>query len=259
MRLQELFETTEEDRALVSLSHALYQKLQPYVGVDPDYTDEDQELISLGKIGELFDTPLTVLNNVNIDLQGGEPFERRASGISAEDEFTGPEGQTLAMWNPPTNSIVFNLDYLDNGRLRPIITHELRHALDEYKSNWQTGQKYFTPKKKSHRKQDPYSDKSYIAQPAEINARFLEVLDILTNRIKAAYNLPPDQIKGKILTDFKNLLAKYKITELFPEGTDSPDYKRLLKRGYDYIQKEMNHIESELQKSGQPKTTQGSW
>jgi hypothetical protein len=238
MRLQELFETTEEDRALVSLSSSIYAKLQDYFVTEPDYTDEEQEIVSLGKIGDLFDTPIEILNNVSLELQGGEPFIER----SKESNGKKHEGIVLAMWDDPTKTIVLNLDYLDADRMRTTITHELRHALDEYKSRSFPGnaKRYFTPKKKEHRKEDPYSTAQYRAQPAEINARFIEVLDLLsTSIIPRALKLSPDQSRPKIMHDLNHLLLKYEIADLFPERTQSPDYKRLIKRAVDFIDKEM--------------------
>jgi hypothetical protein len=241
MRLQELFETTEEDRALVSLSSAIYAKLQNYFVTEPDYTDEEQEIVSLGKIGDLFDTPIEVLNNVGLELQGGEPFIER----SKESNGKKYEGIVLAMWDESIKTIVLNLDYLDADRIRTTITHELRHALDEYKSGFFPGNAkgYFTPRKKEHRKEDPYSTAQYRAQPAEINARFTEVLDVLsTSIIPRALKQSPDQARPKIMHDLNHLLLKYEIADLFPERTQSSDYKRLIKRAVDFVDKEIAHL-----------------
>jgi len=255
VRLQELFETTEEDRALISLSSTIYAQLKQYINVDQDYTDEDQELISLGKIGDLFDTPISVLNNVSLELQGGQPFLRRAEAMSGEDELSFSGKIIMGIWDEKTSTIVLNLDYLDSDRMRTSITHELRHALDEYKSgsfppspmNKDASKinRYSTPKKKEHRKEDPYSNVSYRAQPAEINARFTEVLDTLATRIiPRAIKSSPDQARSTIMHDLNHLLTKYEIADLFPEKTQSRDYKRLLKRAVDFVDKELAHLNS---------------
>lgn len=243
MRLQELFETTEEDRALISLSSAIYAKLQPYMGTDIDYDDEDRELVSIGRIGEMFNTPMTGLEPINIEIQGGEPFLRRADDV-AEGDTIKLSSHILAFWEEATKSVVLNQDYLDSPRMRTTITHELRHALDEFKSGSFPGNanSYFTPRKKEHRKKDPYSNTEYRARPAEINARFTEVLDVLaTAIIPRSLKLPPDQVRPKVLNDFKHLLMKYEIADLFPERTQSRDYKRLIKRAVDFIDKELVH------------------
>ena len=251
MRLQELFETTEEDRALISLSSAIYAKLQPYIGTDIDYDDEDQELVSIGRIGELFDTSIAGLDPIGIEIQGGEPFLRRADNVASSDKIKISKN-ILAFWEDRTKSIVLNADYLGTDRMRTTITHELRHALDELKSDSfppspmnkdpENIHRYFTPKKKEHRKDDPYSTVQYRAQPAEINARFVEILDVLSTRIiPRAIKSSPDQVRPKVLNDLKHLLVKYEIEDLFPERTQSRDYKRLIKRAIDFIDKELAH------------------
>lgn len=253
MRLQELFETTEEDRALISLSSAIYNKIKPYAG-------GDESFVYLGKIGKLFDTSIPALNDISIGVEGGNKFMNHSVGY---DDTINIEGQqTYAFWDEDDRLIVFNKDLLDTNRMKTTITHELRHVLDSVKSNFYPGdaKTYFTPKKKEHRKNDPYSAVQYMAQPAEINARFVEILDILSKRIPQWYNkLPSEQIKHQLSTDFKNLLNKYEIADLFPEKTKSPDYKRLYKRAYDFMQKEMTHVESELEKEGISKHAVGNW
>ena len=243
MRLQELFETTEEDRALISLSSAVYDRVKPYIGTD------DDSLISLGKIGDMVDTPLQAVNDVSVELLGGDAFIERAKDPD-EDAAMYEGKELLAFYEEDTRTVVLNSDFLDRQRMKTSITHELRHALDEIKSGSYPGnaKRYFTPKKKEHRKDDPYSTTQYRAQPAEINARFVEVLDILSKRIPKWYDsnqLDAKDIKKKLSSDFNNLLVKFEIADLFPERTQSKDYKRLVKRAYDFMQKEINHIESQ--------------
>jgi hypothetical protein len=243
MRLQELFlvETTEEDRALISLSSAIYNKVSPYTYTDIDYDDEDQQLVTLGKIGDLFDTPITVLDDVRIEIQGGEPFIKRVDDIPSTESIRLSSGRAMAFWDDTTKAIVLNADYIDSYRMRTTITHELRHALDEIKSDsFGSGEakNYFLPKKKEHRD----GINQYKAQPAEINARFVEILDLLANRIiPRASELNPNNIKEKVLHDFNHLLLKYDIADLFPEKSQSKDYKRLIKRAVDFIDKELEH------------------
>ena len=254
MRLQELFETTEEDRALISLSSSIYNKVKAYSNTDLDYDDESDESLRLGKIGELFNTPISILDNINLELQGGEPFLIRARvDLSKHASST----QVYGLWEPETQSIILNIDYLDTEKVKTVITHELRHALDDYKSKFKTADddtRYTTPKKREQRK-DPESMLYYKSRPDEINARFLEALDILVKRIPKWYNrLQPGEIKRQVSIDFINLLSKYEIAELFPEKTKSADYKRLVKRGYDTIQKEMKYVELQT-----GKIATGSW
>lgn len=253
-------ETTEEDRALISLSPHLYQKVQSReeAGV---YDNPEQELKIVGKIGDLVDTPIAVLNDVNIELQSGDPFIERLK--EPDEEIEDYAGKVIyGFYEEDTRTIVLNSDLVDKHRMKTSITHEMRHALDEIKSGSFPGNanRYFTPKKKEHRKDDPYSTLQYRARPAEINARFVEILDILSKRIPKWYDkLDAGSIKQQLSTDFKNLLNKYEIADIFPEKTQSSDYKRLVKRAYDFMQKEMAHVESELAKKGTPKKATGSF
>jgi hypothetical protein len=250
MRLHTLLETTEEDRALISLSAAIYKKLVPHI------ESGGSDLVHLGRIGDIFHTPMVALEDVSVDLQGGEEYYQRAGGTNAGD-LDGKE--SLAFWDEPTKTIVLNSEYLSRDRMQTTITHELRHALDEVKANSYPGgaSRYFTPKKKEHRKDDSYSTVHYRAQPAEINARFAEVLDKLSQIVPKRYaTIEPAQLRPRLVHDFQQLLHKYEIADLFPERTASPDYKRLMKRAYDFIKKEMDHHESQ---SGTTKRATGNW
>ena len=240
MRLQELLETAEEDRALISLASVIYEKIKAHSG-------SDRDLINLGKIRDLADTPLISLNDISIDVMGGEAFLRRLHDVPPEDVLKQDLKTAVAFWDEDADAAVFNRDFLDTERMRTTVTHELRHALDSIKSNKFPGdaKRYFTPKSKEHRKDDPYSTTQYRAQPAEINARFTEVLHQLSVIIPKRYKLvEPQLLKRQLTRDFNNLLLKYEIADLFPERTASPAYKRLVKRAYDFMQKEMAYIES---------------
>lgn len=247
MKFIELFETTEEDRALISLSAAIYNKISEYINTDIDYDDEDSEVVHVGSIGRLFDTPISGINNVRINIQGGEPFLRRADEIAPDDVVKLAGIKVYAFWEENTKTIVLNLDYLDSPKMRTVITHELRHVLDEIKSGSFPGGAtgYFTARKKEHRKDGPNNIISYRAQPSEINARFTEILDVLaTSIIPKAIKLMPENPKSKIMHDLGFLFIKYDIADLFPEKTKSKDYQRLIKRAVDFINKELSHQQS---------------
>ena len=250
MRLQVILETTEEDRALIALSSAIHSLV---TAQDLD----DPALTHLGSIGDLVQIPTVGLEKVKIDLEGGDQFMRHAMEDNPDTDWHGKE--IHAFWDEPTRTIVLNKDLVRTPRMITTITHELRHALDELKSGSYPGgaARYFTPKKKEHRIDDPYSTVQYRAKPAEINARFVEILHILSKRVPRAYqNLEPSEIKPQLSTDFKNLLTKYEIADLFPEKTKSPDYKRLVKRAYDFMDKELSNLE--LQPTATKHAT-GNW
>lgn len=239
MHIRELVETSEEDRALISLSSSIYKRVMQN---EP-----------LGKIGDMFDTPISGLDSISVTLASNEEIWQSTYG---DESSNGKE--LYAVWDDPTRSIILNKDLVNSPRMRTTITHELRHALDDLKSNSYPGnaKRYFTPKKKAHRKDDPYSTTQYRAKPAEINARFVEILDVLASLIPKRYKtVDAHSIKQQLTTDFKNLLVKYEIADLFPEGTQSSDYKRLVKRAYDFMQKEMAHVEA----TSADKSATGSW
>ena len=252
MRLQELFETTEEDRALISLSSAIYNRLQ-------SYTDSHSNSIHVGKIQDMFDTPIIALNNISIDIQAGDTFLRRLHDIPPSDVVSDKNKDTaVAFWDEDTDTVVINRDYLATNRIKTTITHELRHALDSVKSNKFPGDanRYFTPKKKEHRahyytadgsidKNDARNLTPYRAQPAEINARFTEVLHALSDFVKLRKTtVAPHLLHPQLVQDFKALLNKFHIAYLFPEKAQSKDYKRLIKRGMDFIDKEISYLDS---------------
>ena len=265
MRLQELFliETTEEDRAIISLALAIHTKYRNYEDSDEDNVeveyDPDIDLndpidrpINIGKIGDLFDTPLTLLNNVTIEFQSSDGMYERSKDDDPDDiekEKIGNRSVILGLWYSDISTIVLNKDYLDLTYMRTIISHELRHALDDYKSGFKAGisDRYRTPKKKEHRTniRHPYLGKlGYTAQPAEINGRFLQVLDALVPIIKREVKISPDTAKNSIFSKFKAQLEIRRIADLFPEKEKSRDYKRLLKRGIDFIEKELRYVQS---------------
>jgi len=234
MRLVELFlrETTEEDRAIISLSSAIYDYLKKYNG-----TEESE--IHVGKIGELFNTPLNILDEVGIVLMNNERMR----------EYLGTEeGKTsLGLWEPGDRDIVLNSDYLQSNYLKTTISHELRHALDDFKSGFKasSSKRYATPKNKQFRnlQNDPYASRlEYIAQPAEINARFLQVMHAVTAAVSRAKNMDATKAKSYVEDAFKRNMENFHIAELFPEKTASKDYKRLLKRGVDFLNKELQNM-----------------
>lgn len=225
MKLQELFlvESSEEDRAIASLSSVVYNGLQDYVGIS--------ENVVLGKIGDLFNTPLVALNDITIELQSDEDIRH---ALDVKD----PAAMAFGYWDLPTSTIVLNHDLLNTERMKTTVAHELRHALDDVKSNnvASSSPSYNRPRKKEHAGIES-------AQPSEINARFVEVLQVLAKRAPQWFaKVTPQRTRERLLNDFDHLLVKYEIANLFPEKTKSSDYKRLLKRGYDFIQKEIDHL-----------------
>lgn len=271
MKSQELFlaETTEEDRAIISLGTAIFDRLKhfedqepetgdvytsDYDDYDPDSAEDwdndlrpDNELIVIGRIGELFDTPLDVLNHITIELQTTSGINDRMSSEDGADVTTDPRtGVILGLWYPGTSTMVLNKDYLGSNALKSTVAHELRHALDDYKSDFRANasKKYTNPKNPAYRNvtDDPeLGDVNYLAEPAEINARFIQVLLDMVSVIGRAVKI--DKADGDALIDkyLKKSMKQHKITDLFPEKEKSRDYKRLMKRLTDFIDKELAH------------------
>jgi hypothetical protein len=244
MRLVELFliETTEEDRAIISLANVIYRHVGKYM----DYIDpESTKPVPIGKICDFADTPLDGFEDIEIELQQGEALSRHVAELHKE-EYSGRK--IGGVWINGEPKIILNADNIGSDRIKSIIVHELRHALDDLKSEGKASSstRYSTPKKKEHRKNDPYSGKNYpyLAKPEEINARFAQVLDGLVDSISKNSNMRPDQLWDQEIKVLKRLLSAYDISSLFPEREKSRDYKRLIKRAVDFIQKEIKYIQS---------------
>lgn len=253
MRLQELFETTSDDRNISQVSTQLYSYLQQnYADQEIDF--DDNETADLGRLGEILDLPAdSPFRNVQLLLKTDAQMTQDVYGVQQDSDPYNPK-QAIGAWEPNTRAIELNADFLGSNKLKTTISHELRHALDDIKSGGKasTSQQYSTPRKKEHRNKD----QNYLAMPAEINARTMEVQQELSKIIPMVYKkMEPNAIKPRITKAINELLVKYRIAELFPERAASKDYKRIRSRIAAYAQEEMNDIESK-----QPaKTAQGNW
>ena len=83
MRLQELFETSEDDRAIILLSAAIYKKIQSYFDID------DDSITHIGKIGDIINTSVPELNSVNIAIEGGQDFVEHSRDVDDPEEYNG--------------------------------------------------------------------------------------------------------------------------------------------------------------------------
>lgn len=249
MKLLELFitETTEEDRAIISLSSAVYKHIQKYA----DYIDPNSsEPLDVGKIDDFCTTPLDGIEDIHVILLQGDALRALAHKDDVDSGDVETSGKTtLGLWDNTTPAIYLNSDLITSNSIKSTIVHELRHALDDLKSGGRASNsdRYRTPKKKEHRIKDPYmGNLEYKAQPAEINARFAQVLHSVTLAIErgSLKDLDSEKLHAFAMTTLKRALALYKITDLFPEKTQSRDYKRLIKRAVDFINKEVSYRKS---------------
>ena len=226
MKIHELLiESTDEDRAILSLSSAIYSYIQKYSGFEEDRID-------IGKIGNIFDTPLEILNDVNISLMKDDDIKNIVGQKSA-----------VGLWKGSTDDIILNKDYLNTHALKSAIAHELRHALDDYKSNFNANRedsRYTKPIDKKF----VNTDLGYYAEPAEINARFLQILHYMIPIIKRASKLSNEQQNKLIKDSLDKAFDFYKMNEIFPEKYKSKDYRRLVNRSLEFIEKELNYLKS---------------
>lgn len=247
MRISDLIvETAQHDRALLSLSVAITRHIAKY---GKQVQDQGHDPIKVGTVGELFNTPLQILEPLAIELQSGvgirQTYEKAHAAI--------PEildNEMLGLWMPDDQKIILNSLYLGSNSLTVTVTHELRHALDSYLSDFRAAEadiKYSRPHKSQARAttNDPYDrERSYLASRDEIGARFLEVLHQLTPAIHRAVKRGAPDLFNHVMQHFKQLLVTKRISELFPEGTESRDYRRLMSRAADYVTHEIAYARS---------------
>ena len=238
MRLYELFliETTEEDRALISLASAITEYLLQYRHISKDH------LTDIGTIGELFKTPLEILNPITIEIASQDSIRRRLEQESPDDIKSDSENQVAGLWYSDSKTIVLDSGNIGTNIMSSIVTHELRHALDDFKSAFKAtaSTSYTRPKQAIHRKSP---DDLYMAQPLEINARFLQALNSIVDVINMSRKkgLTKEQTKDSALFELERAFLHYEIEDYFPDKQRSKDYKRLVKRGVDFVDKEIAH------------------
>jgi len=239
MRIHELIvETAEDDRAIMSLADAIYDYLQQYADTELDY--DETGVIHIGKIGDLFNTPIPSMDNIRIEISSDEAIVDLARRLNGK---ATPSDSHLGQWDPMEKAISLNADYLSSNRMRNIIAHELRHAMDDMKSLNRANQstRYGTARNPADQA-DP--DTAYRAQPAEINARFIEALHFISPIIPKLANLDPAAFRTKMTAYLNRAFEVKQIADIYPEKTDNPHYRRLLQRAWDFINKELAHIKS---------------
>ena len=228
-------ETVEEDHELIRIAKAVYPYIVPYIG------SGSNELVNLGTISEMTGTTNEFLGSISVELLGGDEYKLR-SVDHASGETPDKVRESIGFWDEDNNAIVFNIAHIGKTRITTAITHELRHALDDRKSGGFPASpknkdpdkfnKYFTPKKNKHR--NPATE--YIAQPAEINARFTEILHKLDNLIpKRQAVIPAAELHNRLMHDLNQLMITFEIANLFPEKQKSKEYKQLYKRAAKFI------------------------
>lgn len=240
MRIYEIIvETADEDRAIISLANAIYDDLQKYADTDLDY--DETEVIYIGRIGDLFDTPIPGFNQVSLKIISDEAIIELARRLNRQ---ATPADSYFGQWNPTENSISLNADYLSSNRMRGIIAHELRHAMDDLKSSKKANQsKRYRSARNAADRTNSYT--AYGAQPAELNARFVEVLNVLVPVVSKLAHLDATTFRKRITVYLKKAFELKNIADYYPEQTANPHYKRLLQRAWAFIDKELAYIKSQ--------------
>ena len=239
MKIRELIvETAEDDRAIISLADTIYGHLQQYADTDLDY--DETGVLHIGRIGDLFDTPIPAFDSLRIELTSDEAIVDLARRLHGQST---PSDSHFGQWDPMEKAISLNSDYLSSNRMRSVIAHELRHAMDDMKSLNRANQssRYRTARSPKHQAD---AVGAYQAQPAEINARFVEALNVLVPVIPKLSNLEPAAFRTKMTAYLNKAFELKDIADYYPEKTASPHYKRLLQRAWAFIEKELAHIKS---------------
>ena len=239
MRIHELLvETAEDDRAIISLAGVIYDYLQQYADTELDY--DETGVIHIGRIGDLFDTPIAELDRVRLEISSDEAIVDLALRLHGK---ATPSDSHFGQWDPMEKAISLNADYLSSNRMRNVIAHELRHAMDDAKSLNRANQstRYRTARSPTHQAD---ADGSYQAQPAEINARFVEALNMLVPVITKLSTMDAASFRTRMTANLNRAFELKDIADYYPEKTASPHYRRLLQRAWDFINKELAHIKS---------------
>jgi hypothetical protein len=231
MKLQEIFlvETTEDDNNLIKSSAELFNIIMRYA----DYDSSFLSLVKLGKLGAIVKNPPEGLEDIRIVLMSNNRLAARAKSVSAKRSVIG-------IWDPEIHALVLNSDRLTSPKIRTAITHELRHALDDIKSNYRAGKsiRYSTPKNKEFRSNP---EQSYDAEPTEINARFTELLhDIHDDIVRVSGRFSPTVLRSKLIAFLPKYFDRHNLSFMFPEKDQSKDYRRLVNRAISYIDSQIN-------------------
>jgi hypothetical protein len=262
MHLIELFvsESVNEDRAIISLAREIARYLSK-IDLNEFWTDDEIEPDDefdfegdydapeeIGTIGELFNTPLHILNPINIQVQSDYGIRQYQKNHEAEAITLPGNKDIMGFWFSDSKTMVLNKDYIGTKLLSTIIAHELRHALDDFKSNFKANasKRYSTPKQsnRSETNTSYFDNNEYLAQPSEINARFVQALYGMVPIIKKEFQDQEKIDKRSIFDKLKHQLEINRISNLFPEKEKSKDYKRLMKRAVDFLEREIKYQEN---------------
>ena len=224
MRLQEiLLETTEEDRRISTLAAQLRKRVMAFVAGKPRGG-------IIGKLAELVKgTNLESMAGVTLQVLPNSMFYK-----SLGDPERDPKaGSVHGFWDPDRNRIVLNLRHVQALSLSKTIAHELRHALDDIKSDY--------------RASDPDNrygkhPKGTLHQPDEINARYAESMHIAILKIGklAREGWTKAELMSELPEIIKFAFDANLITHVMPNRYSDRAYRHLASRAYRLLSAEVD-------------------
>lgn len=232
MRANEFIaETAEEDRALISLANAIWEHIQQY--------KTTVRSGSIGTIDDIVNTPLDAVKDIKVYLATDDDI----ADVYNEDEPDSAKHITgdriKGMWDPTRNTVFLNLTKITNVEVKRTIAHELRHVLDDVKSNYAAGSSARYGEKSRNTSTDL---DAYRSSKAEINARFAEVLHTIPIYVERAKQQNIPNPREYVIDKFHNMMDQRHIYKYFPEKERSKAYKQLIKRAVNFIDKEIAHV-----------------
>jgi hypothetical protein len=151
------------------------------------------------------------------------------------------EPKNLGSWRRSENRIQINasliLPELDRPELINTLAHELTHAMDTHKGITFRGRAKIDDINTSDQEYQ-----HYLRLQHEIDARLTEALVSLAQEIKKfrdideLFSQPGQEARSQdiLWRAIQQVFARSRITELYPQGTRDPRYRRLLSRAYKF-------------------------
>jgi len=200
-----LTETVQDDQAITAIASEIIS----YVKENPEEFEAGSSAIP---IADLIDTT--------------DPVVKKLSSIRIEFGHTGSIS-TGGIYKHPSKTIKINSEFLTMqlwDRIETNLVHELRHALDDVKSDGKLYKGEYLPQYRSAKDANDTN-----SAPSEINARLAQAQHLMMNQIKQLSDTPSSIELNRIIFD---CLKKFDLVSYFLNGTADPAFKRLVSRMY---------------------------
>jgi len=241
---QELDETTQDDHALAQIAQDVVDKLRSgKVNKFQKYLDrlrsntltkaDNTKGVNLGMLGKVIKTKPTstaiqeILDTVTLITVMDLP---KAEGSYNKDS------KELKLVIIPYKLAGGGPEYIE--KLKSTLIHELRHALDDVKSQGNYRRRHGRGPYTAHRGQDQH-DVPWANRPLEWNAIYTQVTQRLYNNLLQVKSVSP-----KSYADIDNAYITRMVTRFlnnfhgrgspFPEGAKDPNYRRMFNRLYNF-------------------------